>query len=152
MILETGMILVAISSIIIALGYNLKLPGYNRRKMLEGTSVRNQMCDRRRIGNKLIQMGITTMSLSIFFMFIVFGLFLAVKTVETIPKKIDIMIAQGKTVIIADGEAQEFNRAHYHIRRVYFRQKFNVYGFTRVGSFRELIIEDQQDQWEVLRR
>jgi hypothetical protein len=152
MILEVGVFFVAIGLIITALGYNLTLPGYSRKKMLEGRSVHYQMLERRRTGAAVMQIGIITMSISAFFIFVVFGLFLEMNRIETVPKKVDIMIAQGKTVIMADGEVKEFSKAHYHIRRIYFRQKLNVYKFDCVGSFRELIVEDQQDQWEVLRR
>lgn len=150
--LEIGMFFVAIGLIIIAIGYNLKLPGYSRKKMLEGQSLHYQMLNRQRMGDALIQNGIITLSLLGFCVFIVFGMFFEMKTVETIPKKVDIIIAQGKTIVVADGEVKEFSKAHYHIRKIYFKQKLNVYGFGCVGSFRELIIEDQQDRWEALRR
>lgn len=152
MILEIGALFIAIGVIMMALGYNLKLPGYSRQKMLEGHSVYYQMLDRRELGNTLMKMGVATMLSSVFLAFIMFGLFLSVRTVEITPRKVDILIAQGKTVVIADGKVQEFSGAHYHIRRIYSKQEFNAYGFECPGSTNELIMEDQQDQWEELRR
>ena len=150
--LEAGMISVAIGLIITALGYNFKLPGYSRKKLLEGQSANEQRRARYYLGNSFMRTGIIIMSVSAFLIFIVFGLLLTVETVETTPKKVDIMIAQGKTVIIADGRVQEFSGAHYHIRRLYYRQQLNAYGFECPDSTNELIMEDQQDQWEALRR
>ena len=148
-ILEAGIFFMALGLALTAFGYNLKLPGYSRRKMLEGQSVHTQMLIRRDRGISLIQIGVITMAVTAFIVFVVLGLILEVKTVTIDPKKVDVMLAQNKTVVIADGDVYGFGRPHYHIRKIYIKQGFNSYGMQ--CSDNKLIIEDQ-DQWEVLGR
>lgn len=151
-ILETGMIFVAIGIIMVAIGYNFTLAGYSRKKMLEGISMQTQMYSRRHIGNILMQAGIATTVVSTFLIFVMFGLFLTVDVIKTTPRKVDIVVTQGRTVVIADGKIYKFAKAHYRIRKLYLRQKINPYGFECLGTHNELIIEVQQDQWEALDR
>ena len=149
MVLEIGIILIAIGLIITALGYNLKLPGYNRKKMLEGISVQTQTWKRRELGNILMQAGVITMALTAFLIFVMFGLFLTIDVVKIYPEKVNVMIAQGRTVVIADGKVYKFAGAHYHMKRVYLKRELNLYGFECLGSTSKLVIESQ-DQWERL--
>lgn len=147
-IIDIGIILVAIGIILIAIGYNLKLPGYSRKKMLAGISMAHQMVDRRRYGDYFMKAGVSTMILTIIFVFLIFGMFLTINVTETNPKKVDIMTAQGRTVVIADGKVYEFTGAHYHIKRVYFKRKFNAYGFKRLGASSNKLRIISKDQWE----
>jgi len=148
-IIEIGITFMALGLILTAYGYNLKLPGYSRKKLLEGESVKRQMSFRRMHGETLMQAGVITMAITALIVFLVLGINLEVKTVTIDPKEVNVMLAQNKTVIIADGEVYEFKGYHNHIRRVYIKQGFNSYGIQCEDD--ELVIEDQ-DQWEVLGR
>jgi hypothetical protein len=149
MLLEVGMILVAIGIIMMAWGYNLTLAGYSRKKMLEGISVQTQMYRRQHIGNELMKVGIITTAVSAFLIFVMFGLLLTVETTKIYPEKVDIITAQGRTVVIADGKVYKFAGAHYHIKRVRLERELNIYGFECLGSIPKLVIETK-DRWERL--
>jgi hypothetical protein len=145
-----GIIIVALCVIISAIGYTIMLPGYSRKKMLEGYPVRNQMYVRHRIGRSIRDAGLVSVVATSFLAFVIIGLFHPVETVEIAPKKVHILAAQSKTMVIADGEVFFLDGAHYHIKRVYITKNLNMYGATCPDS-RKLVIEDQ-DQWEVTGR
>ena len=149
MLLEVGMIFVAIGVIMTAWGYNLTLAGYSRKKMLEGISMQTQMYRRERIGNELMKAGIITTAISVFLIFVMFGLFLTIETTKTYPEKVDIITAQGRTVVIADGKVYKFVGSYYHIKRVRLERELNIYGFDCPGSIPKLVIETK-DRWERL--
>ena len=145
-----GIIVVCVCVIISAIGYTITLPGYSRKRMLEGHSVRDQMYQRQRMGESILHIGIISTAITAFLAFVIIGLFEPVETIETIPKRIHVVAAQNKTVVIADGEVFIFDGGHYHIKRVYITKGLNIYGITCLDS-RRLVIEDQ-DQWEVIGR
>lgn len=147
MLLEIGIIFVAIGVIMVAWGYNLTLGGYSRKKMLKGISVQAQMRRRRYMGRAIMQAGTMTVVLSTFLAFVMFGLFSTTETTRTYPGKVNVIIAQDRTVVIADGKVYEFAGAHYHIKRVYLKRELNAYGFECLGTTPKLVIETK-DQWE----
>jgi len=147
-ILEIGIVFMAAGLILTALGYNLKLPGYSRKKMLEGISPQRQMSTRRMHGESIMQVGIITMGMTVFMIFFIFGIFMEARTTDSVPKETHITNTQAKTVVIADGEVFVFDGIRHHIRRVYIKRAFNAYGME---IDHELIIE-HKDQWEVLER
>jgi len=140
---EISMISMAMGIGIIAFGYNLALAGYSRRRLLEGESVSYQMSNRRRVGKKIMKLGITATATAVL-VALVLGIFMQVDSREIIPKKLDIMVAQGKTIIIIDGYIHITTGEHNDIRRVYSIGKINCYGF----EFWETIIIEDKDQWE----
>ena len=150
-LLEVGFILLAPSIILLAIGYNLKLPGYKRKSMLEGYSVTDQMIHRRRIGDSLIIIGTWASVCIIFVVFFLLGTVVPYKTEVIHPKEIVVISAQGKTVVIADEKIYEFHEPHYHIKNIYYKKCINEYGFQCLDGSSELVIEDMEE-WEVLGR
>lgn len=143
-ILETGAILLALGICLICIGYNLTLAGYSRKKMLEGISFEHQMIKRREYGEAFKSVGISLSTIAIVVFFLVLGLVTPIKTVETTPEKVNILVAQDKTVIIADNNVYSMEGVRNHIKKVYFITKVNSYGF--VCDHNIMII--YKDQWE----
>jgi hypothetical protein len=143
LIWEIALIFMMVGVGVTAFGYNLTLGGYSRRRLLEGESVESQAYNRRRVGKEIIKLGIIIMATAILAA-LALGIFTQVETKEIIPKELDIMVAQGKTVIIIDGYLHTVTGEHRNIKRVYSIGKINCYGF---GFWETIIIEDK-DQWE----
>ena len=143
-ILETGAILVAMSICSLCIGYNLKMAGYSRRKMLEGMSFEYQMAKRRELAETFTNIGIFSGIVSAFVFFVVVGMMIPVETVEIIPEKVAILSSQNKTLIIADGKTYTINGMHSHTRRIYFTKGLNSYGWVCESD----IVIEYKDQWE----
>lgn len=140
---EISLIFMMVGLGVTAFGYNLTLAGYSRRRLLEGESVRSQMINRRRVGKEIIKLGIIVMAAAVLSA-LVLGMFTQVDSREIVPKKLDIMVAQGKTIIIIDGHTHTGIGERHNIKRVYSIGKINCYGF----KFWETIIIEDKDQWE----
>ena len=142
---ELGLVLIALCICITAFGYNLTLAGYSRKKLLEGTSVNAQMYNRRRIGRDIMRAG-TIAAIAVILIFFIGGIVYTTEIREVAPKQVDIMVAQGKTIIIIDGYIHTITGERHHIKRVYFVRKINDYGF----EFWQNIVVEDKDQWEVI--
>ena len=116
-VLEIGAIFVAISVCLICVGYNLKMAGYSRKKMLEGQSFSYQMSQRKRLGRSLIDFGIYLSLGAIMLFFVMLGLVIPIETIEITPAKIDILTAQTKTIIIADKKTYIFDSLPKDIKK-----------------------------------
>ena len=143
-ILETGAILVAISVCFICVGYNLKMAGYSRKKMLEGESFSSQMADRRHVAEIFINIGIFVGVISAFVFFVVLGMMVPVETIKTFPEKVSILSSQNKTIVIADGKVHTLDGKRDHIKRVYFTKRLNSYGWICESD----IVIEYKDEWE----
>jgi hypothetical protein len=146
-ILETGAILVAISICFLCVGYNLKMAGYSRKKMLEGQSFNHQMANRRELAYTLTNVGIFGGIVSAFMFFVILGMLMSVETIETIPEKVAVLSSQNKTLVIADGKAYTMDGIHSHIKRIYFTKGLNSYGWICESN----IVIEYKDQWERLK-
>lgn len=146
-ILETGAILVAVCICFLCVGYNLKMAGYSRKKMLEGQSFDRQMAKRRQLAEIFTNIGIFGGVVSAFVFFVVIGMMIPVETVETIPEKVSILSSQNKTFIIADDKVYTMDGVRSHIKRVYFTKGLNSYGWTCESD----IIIEYKDEWERLK-
>ena len=147
LIWEISLIFLMVGLGITAFGYNLTLAGYSRRRLLEGESVKSQMSNRRRVGKQIMQLGTIVMAAAVLSA-LVLGMFIQVESKEIIPKELNIMVAQGKTIIIIDGHLHTTTGEHRNIKRVYSIGKINCYGF----EFWETIIIEDKDQWEITRQ
>lgn len=146
-ILETGAILVAICICFLCVGYNLKMAGYSRKKMLEGQSFNRQMAKRRQLAEIFTNIGIFGGVVSAFVFFVVIGMMIPVETVKIIPEEVSILPSQSKTFVIADGEVYTIEGVHNHIKRIYFTKGLNSYGWTCESD----IVIEYKDAWERLK-
>lgn len=140
-ILEVGLILTVMSLALAACGYAWSLPGYNRKKMLAGYSAGRQMYKRKLTGENVQNAGLAIASSTFVLFFIVLGLFLPVGYAEREPESLNVMVAQGKTIVLADGRVHTFDEAYYHIKRIYYSERTCSYGFAP-GFYFELKIEE----------
>lgn len=143
-ILETGIILVAISICFLCVGYNLRMAGYSRKKMLEGLSFAYQMAKRRRLADIFTNIGIFGGVISAFVFFVILGIALPVETIETFPEKVAILSSQNKTVIIANGKVYTLDGTRSYIKRIYFATGLNSYGVSCTSN----VVIEHKDQWE----
>lgn len=143
LLLKIAASIVAVSVMLGAIGYNLKLPGYSRRKLLEGQSVVRQMTHRRNLGSGIMFAAKIMLLGLLIALFIAGGLgkIITAKRAAKIPTKLDVMVAQRKTVVIADGEIYTFKIPHRNIKKIYLLYKMNMYGVVIKHT---LIIEDQK--------
>lgn len=134
---------IVIAVIIGAIGYNLRLPGYSRKKMLEGQSVRSQMTARRRLGDKLFYFAKNSILTSIIAIVVIslLAVFINVKTVTKQPDKLDIIVVQGETIVVADKKVTVLNGARLNINKIYFSHKTNIYGLRCPGPYDKFVVE-----------
>jgi len=95
----------SLSIMVIALGYNLTLPGYDRKKWMNGLSVKTQMRLRRELGREIISFGAFGGAL-ILALVLCLGLLVPIKTVAyEVPEKIDVFHAKNHDlgILIVDG-------------------------------------------------
>ena len=144
LIWEYGMILIAASVVLAAFGYNLTLGGYSRRRLLEGESVSMQIDNRLRLGNDIMRMSLM-LAAAFVVIFSVISVVNPVDTKEAIPEKVDILVAQNKTVMIIDGTQYSFDASRHHIKRVYYTEFTNSFGFV----FWRTLRTEYKDQWEI---
>lgn len=143
-ILETGAILVATCICFLCVGYNLRMAGYSRKKMLEGMSFGYQMAKRRELADFLTNIGIFGGIVSGIVFFVILGIAVPVETVKTVPEKVAILSSQNKTIIIADGKAYTIDGMRNHVKRVYFTTGLNSYGIPCTSD----VVIEYKDQWE----
>ena len=142
LIWEIALIFAALGIIIAAFGYNLALPGYSRRRLLEGESVRSQIYRRSEVGAQIMHAGAILIAITILFALVI-CMFIPVESKEVAPKEVSVMVAQGKTMIIIDGCTYTYANEYSNINRVYLIDKINCYG---IKYWQTVIIEDK-DQW-----
>lgn len=139
-IFELGLILTVIALAFAVAGYAWSLPGYNRKKVLLGRSASYQMQARYYEGQQIKFGGLLSAAITAFIFFIVLGMFVPIDRIEREPGHVNVMIAQGQTIVLADGNVYTFDRV-YRVKRVYYLERTCSYGFVP-GLYFSLEIEE----------
>jgi len=111
---------------------------------MAGQSVRDQMYHRANNGKEIMKGGIIATAIFVFAIFVIAGLLVTAKVTVTIPKEINVIVAQHKTIVIADSEVYTIEKAHWRIGRIYFIDQINMYGLCILST----ITIDGGDMWE----
>ena len=145
-------IAVAIGVILMAYGFNLQLPHYDRNKLLSGISFKDQWQLRYQIGKVLIAVGA---GIAVVFAVIIFG---PVGLVETTryeyypPKSISVVQEEANTIVIAAGVMHNVDKSlYYWIDNTYpgvcLSNEYNIYGMKiQTGSFIIIDILPEEDE------
>jgi ABC-type Fe3+ transport system permease subunit len=146
LIIQIAVTLVVCAIVVILIGYDRKIPSYSRKKMLEGYSVRSQMKKRYMQGEAILYAGKALLLILVILFVISFIVleFMPVKDVIIAPKHVQWVTGQSKTAVIADGNIYTFDKAHPHIKKVYFLRRLNIFGTTALYCDNvELVIKDE---------
>ncbi len=140
-------IIIAVSIMAIAFGYNTALPGYSRHKLLSGISVWEQQLNNRTIGRRIMGCGLILL-IMVIVLGVVLGMFVPVRYEYGVYEEIDVFHAQGRSFVMADGLYYEIDHdTYYWINDDYpgiFSQKgFSTFGLEIYTHFKTVDIEGE---------
>ncbi|KKN33247.1 hypothetical protein LCGC14_0805860 [marine sediment metagenome] len=153
MIMLISIILISVSIMAIAFGYNMTLQGYSRHKLLSGISVRNQQHQNQIIGEKIMWCGFTVL-IVVTALSVILCLVVPVRYEYGTYKEVDVFHAQNHTIVMADEESYEIDHDTYYwidddYPGIFFQKEFSTFGLKIRTSFKIVDIEGElYEEWE----
>ena len=148
MVMLISIIIISVSIMAIAFGYNMTLQGYSRHKLLSGISVRNQQHQNQIIGEKIMWCGFTVL-IVVTALSVILCLVVPVRYEYGTYKEVDVFHAQGHSFVMADGESYEIDHdTYYWINNdypgIFFEKKFSTFGLNLGTVFQIVDIEEDE--------
>ncbi len=148
-----GVILLTICVMGISAGYNLTLPGYNRRKRLAGISVATQMAARHRTGTWLMSHSIVA-GVVIILIHVALGFIISNGNPEySVPESIEVWhsVDQDKAILLIDGKLYSYSHEQvpYYIDKdypgIFYTRDTSLYGYHMGSKDLHILIEPELD-------
>ncbi len=140
-------IIISVSIMAIAFGYNMVLPGYSRHKLLSGISVWDQQLSNRTIGRHIVCFGLILL-IAVIVIGVVLGMAIPVRHEYGTYKEVDVFHAQGRSFVMAGGESYEIDHDTYYwisndYPGIFFQKGFSTFELEIYTHFKIVDIEGE---------